>query len=119
MSLLSSGLPLPKNPSNQDSAIEGERSDSQETDANSREWWSRRFQGVLKDIEHTQDAPVMLIGDGALTMGRGLKKINTSDRTRRNGPQQLLLPASAALNPPSNSSSSGSGKKSLLGIRKR
>lgn len=119
MSLLSSGLPLPKNPSYQDSTIEDEPNDLGKSGANSREWWSRRFQGVLKNVEHTQDTPVMLIGDGALTMGRGLKKVNTSDRTRRNGPQQLLLPAAAALNSPSNSSSSGSSKKGLLGIRKR
>lgn len=116
MSLLSSGLPLPKNPSYPGSTIENQLAN---IDRNSQEWWSHRFTEVLRDIEHTQDAPVMLIGDGALMMGRGLKKINTSDRTRRNGPQQLLLPTAAALNSPSVSSSSGSSRKNLLGIRKR
>jgi hypothetical protein len=122
MSLLASGLPLPKSPSHQLGADDAKQWDSAMTEeerTEGPEWWSRKFKAVLREIERIQDTPVMLIGDAALTMGRGLKRVHTADRTRRNGPQQLLLPVASAMSSPSASSGSSQGRRSILGIKRR
>jgi hypothetical protein len=122
MTLLASGLPLPKSPSHRPGADEEREWDStvtEEDGTEGSEWWSRKFKDVLREIERIQDTPVMLIGDAALTMGRGLKRVHTADRTRRNGPQQLLLPVATAMSSPSASSGSSQGRRSILGIKRR
>jgi hypothetical protein len=120
MTLLASGLPLPKSPSHQpDEEREWNSTVTEEGGTEGPEWWSRKFKDVLREIERIQDTPVMLIGDAALTMGRGLKRVHTADRTRRNGPQQLLLPVATAMSSPSASSGSSQGRRSILGIKRR
>ena len=118
MALLASGMPLPKSPSHQLSSDEG-RLGTLQMDDDDPEWWSRKFKDVLREIERIQDAPVMLIGDAALTMGKGLKRVHTTDRTRRNGPQQLLLPVTTAMSSPSASSGSNQSRRSILGIKRK
>lgn len=117
MTLLASGLPLPRSPSHEEREWDGRVTEENGTE--DPEWWSRKFKDVLRDIERIQETPVMLIGDAALTMGRGLKRVHTADRTRRNGPQQLLLPVATAMSSPSASSGSSQGRRSILGIKRR
>jgi hypothetical protein len=122
MSLLSSGQPLPKSPKQQPSIqTDGDRDHVGQDEHNQldRRWWSQRFSEVLREIERVQDTPVMLIGDAALTMGRGLKRVHTTDRTKRNGPQQLLLTGGIAMKSPSASSGSSNSRKSLLSLKRR
>lgn len=116
MGLLASGMPLPKSPSLEVGAYGNKQKDTQDGDP---EWWSQKFKDILREIERIQDTPVMLIGDAALTMGRGLKRVHTTDRTRRNGPQQLLLPVATAMSSPSASSGSSQGRRSILGIKRK
>jgi hypothetical protein len=121
ISLLASGQPLPKSPKQQPSIQtdgDGEH-DQDEHDRLDRRWWSQRFREMLREIERIQDTPVMLIGDAALTMGRGLKRVHTADRTKRNGPQQLLLTGGMAMKSPSANSSSSNSRKSLLSLKRR
>jgi hypothetical protein len=122
ISLLASGQPLPKSPKQQPSIQtdgDGEH-DQDEHDQLDRRWWSQRFREMLREIERIQETPVMLIGDAALTMGRGLKRVHTADRTKRNGPQQLLLTGGGtAMKSPSANSSSSSNRKSLLSLKRR
>lgn len=119
MDLLTSGTPLPKSPSYQGDLPESEQWDPSQREDRDSERWSRKFKVVLREIERTQDTPVMLIGDAALTIGRGLKRVHTTDRTRRNGPQQLLLPAATGMSSPSASSGSSQGRRSILGIKRK
>jgi hypothetical protein len=121
MSLLASGQPLPKSPKQQP-GIQTDGDGEHDQDEHNRldgHWWSQRFKEILQEIERIQDTPVMLIGDAALTMGRGLKRVHTTDRTKRNGPQQLLLTGGTAMKSPSASSGSSSSRKSLLSLKRR
>ena len=118
MSILASGLPLPKSPSQQlfqsaegassvEDIIEGEREE--------RGWWTLRFKQVLREMDQLGD-PVMLIGDSALTMGYRPKRAQMPDRTKRSGPQPLLLSSIASQ---SGGSGSKENRKSLLQSFKR
>jgi len=118
MSILASGLPLPKSPSQQlfqstedassvEDMIEGEREE--------RGWWTLRFKQVLREMEQLGD-PVMLIGDSALTMGYRPKRAQMPERMKRSGPQPLLLPSIASQ---LGSSGSKENRKSLLPSFKR
>jgi hypothetical protein len=122
ISLLASGQPLPKSPKQQpviQTDGDGEHDGQDEHNRLDRRWWSQRFKEILREIERIQDTPVMLIGDAALTMGRGLKRVHTTDRTKRNGPQQLLLTGGTAMKSPSASSGSSNSRKSLLSLKRR
>lgn len=118
MNVLASGLPLPKSPTQQPSTHEDDQ-DIRAKDSKIVQYWSLRFQEILREIERIQETPVMLIGDAALTMGRGLKRVQTPDRTKRKGPQQLLLVGGTAMNSSPASSTSSNSRKGLLGLKKR
>ncbi|KAG8848155.1 hypothetical protein FRB91_011131 [Serendipita sp. 411] len=113
IAVLASGQLLPKGPGD----VEDLADDL--VQEYSGEWWDLQFRRVLRDIERIQDTPVLLIGDVALTMAKGLSRVHTTDRMKRSGPQQLLLPMSNLLSSPTTSSGSSHGGMSILGPRKR
>ncbi|KAG9057130.1 hypothetical protein FS842_008512 [Serendipita sp. 407] len=113
IAVLASGQLLPKGPGD----VEDLADDL--VQEYSGEWWDLQFRRVLRDIERIQDTPVLLIGDVALTMAKGLSRVHTTDRMKRSGPQQLLLPMSNLLSSPTRSSGSSHGRMSILGPRKR
>ncbi|KAG8827008.1 hypothetical protein FRC18_009938 [Serendipita sp. 400] len=113
IAVLASGQLLPKGPGD----VEDLADDL--VQEYSGEWWDLQFRRVLRDIERIQDTPVLLIGDVALTMAKGLSRVHTTDRMKRSGPQQLLLPMSNLLSSPTTSSGSSHGRMSILGPRKR
>lgn len=116
VTMLVSGLPLPSAPVN--GMVEATRDSTELTNEHreAHDFWRRRFSEVLSEIERVQDAPVMLIGDVALTIGRGLKRIGTIDRKKRNGPQQLLLPNSPVITSPVPASRSSQSRKGILNL---
>jgi hypothetical protein len=121
VSLLASALPLPKVPSpvSLSTHQEGRCSLASDHTEYSKGWWSNRFIDVLQEAETRQEPPVMLIGDTAMALGRGLKRFHTISRTKRNGPQKLLLPSTTISNSPSGSSNPNQSRRSFLGLKKR
>ncbi|CAG7850600.1 SubName: Full=Uncharacterized protein {ECO:0000313/EMBL:CCA71542.1} [Serendipita indica DSM 11827] len=82
--------------------------------------WTRKFRRALDEFQGTQTPPVMLIGEVALTMGKGLKRVHTTSRVKRSGPQQLLLSTASLLSSPSGGSSgSNQSQGNSLGLRRR
>ncbi|CAG8769183.1 5314_t:CDS:1, partial [Acaulospora colombiana] len=67
ISLLTSALPLPRAPLQSCSSTHQEavRTLVDDLAEYSREWWSNRFEDVLREVESRQEPPVMLIGDTA------------------------------------------------------
>ena len=52
LSILASGLPLPKSPSIQlDDSVNGQASDAKQLEREERGWWSLRFQQVLREMQ--------------------------------------------------------------------
>ncbi|PVF94061.1 hypothetical protein CPB86DRAFT_67598 [Serendipita vermifera] len=121
ISLLSSSLPLPRAPLQSSSSIHQETVGTP-VDAPtefSRDWWSNRFVEVLQEVESRQEPPVMLIGNTAVTLGRGLKRVHTINRTKRHGPQKLLLPTTTISSSPSGGSNPNPSRRSFLGLKRR
>ncbi|KAG8830294.1 hypothetical protein FRC17_005092 [Serendipita sp. 399] len=77
IALLASGYPLPNSP--YDPADLAHESVAEYSEG----WWSLQFRRVVRDIERVQDKPVLLIGDVALTMAKGLSRVHTTELHRR------------------------------------
>jgi hypothetical protein len=96
MSILSSGLPLPKSPSQQiiDEIEEGRKEDLVEQEREERGWWSMVFHQVMREMERNDGR---MFQNGQLSLGglpvprSRLTRANEVKRVSMNGPRPLLL----------------------------
>ncbi|KAG8905674.1 hypothetical protein FRB99_008447 [Tulasnella sp. 403] len=91
MSMLSSGLPLPKSPSQQmiDSR-RGTGGDGVEQERAERGWWSAQFHKVLRELERP-DVKVTYSGHTEAAMTLPVQPRRSSEKRMSTGPRPLLL----------------------------
>jgi len=114
MSILSSGLPLPKSPSQQiiDEIEEGRNGDPVEQEREERGWWSMLFHQVMREMERNDgrmfQSNKFILGGGAPLQRSPLARTNEMKRVSINGPRPLLLGSQ------SNGTGAGDERKGLL-----
>ncbi|KAI0051283.1 hypothetical protein FA95DRAFT_309035 [Auriscalpium vulgare] len=82
MSILASGLPLPKSPSVQiDEVVQGHAGDERQQEREERGWWSLRFQQVLREMLRNDAHSQISLGLGGATR-EAPRKRPTSSRPR-------------------------------------
>ncbi|THH18555.1 hypothetical protein EW146_g2465 [Bondarzewia mesenterica] len=92
MTILASGLPLPKSPSVQiEEVLLGIGSDSQEQEREERGWWSLRFQTVLREMQKTD----ISFAEAPGSLASGFLSSTGAARARKGAsqPRRLKLPS--------------------------
>lgn len=119
VSILASGLPLPKSPSYHH-LTNGNRGQSAldlvDGEREERGWWTLRFKQILREMERVDD-PVLLMSTPRPGSTPRPRRGVPAERLKRVGPQPLLLSGSAS--PSILTSTPNPARRSLFSVKRR